>query len=425
MEDTPQSRDRPSAVGGGRDSSTRRGFLAGGLAALAGVTTLGRAAGRRQMGDAVVSADGNAEYDTIRPAIEEAEPGDAIRVLPGTYEGTVPVDVPDLKLLSIRPGAATIRGSWSEAGPVVDVAADGVTVQGFRISNPDGRLGIAVDGGHSGVSLTLNHVTDVGPFGPPGAAAISVAPPQEQLGIAENVVERVESVVPEAGAYPISGGIVVAGIAGGDADPVLSDGEIRDNVVRELTSEYACRGITIGADAEAVEVAHNDIYALSATNEDDEPKPYALAFQTAGTTEDVSFERNLIEDVTASAYVGAGLLLRGQPDGLLATGNDLLAPVGVQNETDVAVTATGNWWGDPGGPLSAGSNRAVRADDSDERATIVGSALVDPWLTESIQGEETETNWYVDERLSRDSLDYANETESLVAPGTDPTGTRW
>lgn len=379
------------------------------------------------MGDAVVSADGNAEYDTIRPAIEAAEPGDAIRVLPGTYEGTVPIDVPDLKLLSIRPGAATIRGSWSEAGPVVDVAADGVTVQGFRISNPDGRLGIAVDGGHSGVSLTLNHVTDVGPFGTPGAAGISVTPPQERLEIVENVVETVESVVSEAGAYPISDGIVVTGIAGGDADPVLSDGEIRDNVVRELTSEYACRGITIGADAEAVDVAHNDIYALSATNEDDEPKPYALAFQTAGTTDDVSFERNLIEDVTASEYAGTGLLLRGDPGDLGVNDNDLLTPVGIQNETDVDVSATRNWWQDPTGPLWYGSNRAVLSDSrSDKPTAIVGPATARPWLEASIQSDDsTATNWYVDERLSRDALDYANETATLVAPGTDPTGTRW
>ena len=426
MDDTPQRSERTSIADGGRRWSTRRRFLAGGAAALASVATVGTATGRRQFGDAVVSADGNAQYDAIRPAIEAAEPGDAVCVLPGAYEGTVRVDVPDLKLLSIRPGRATIRDSWSDAGPVVDVAADGVTVQGFRVSNPDGRLGIAVGGGLSDVSLALNHLTDVGPFGPPGATGISVAPPQEGLTVAENVVESIESTVPEPESYPISDGIVVTAAPDGDEGPGLSDAAIRNNVVRDLSSEYACRGVTVVSDAEGVDVNRNDIYALSAANEDNEPKPYALALQTAGRTDEVAVERNLIEDVTASEYAGAGLLLRGDPGGLLVTGNDLVVPVGVQNETDVAVRATGNWWGDPGGPPSVDSNRAVRGDDGPgEQAAIVGPVTVDPWLTESVQSESTATNWYVEERLSGEPLEYTDETDTLVDLGARYTGTRW
>jgi hypothetical protein len=346
-------------------------------------------------------------------------------VLPGVYEGTVSVDVRDVKLISIQPGRAAIRDSYSDAGPVVDVAADGVTVQGFRVSNPDGRLGIAVSGGLSGVSIALNHVTDVGPFGPPGGTGISVSPPQAGLTVAENVVEGVESVVPESETYPISDGIVVTGVAGGDERATLSDAAIRDNVVRELTSEYACRGITVAADATTVDVDHNDIYGISAANEDNEPSTYALAFQTAGTTDEVTFERNLIEDVTASEYVGAGLLLRGEPDDLLVTRNDLLTSVGLQNEADVAVTATGNWWGNRSGPRSVSSNRAVRGDDRPrERAAIVGPVEIDPWLTESIQSEDATTNWYVEERLSSEPLPYTEETNTRLDLASRYTGAR-
>lgn len=403
-------------------SRSRRRFVATGLAGVVGLAVgTGATAARRRPGDATVSAGGGGEYRSINEALDDAAVGDLICVYPGSYEGTVVVDVPGVSLHSMGLGSAEIRDGWAAAGPAVSVRADGVTVQGFRVTHPEGRLGISVDGDLTGVTIAQNHVTDVGPFGAPGGTGIAIGAPQSSLRVAGNVVERVDSVIESETAYPVSDGIAIAAAPEDDGEPSengessddaasepaagLSDSVVRDNVVRRLTSEYACRGITLAGDAADVGVRHNDVYGLTASNERDAPSPYAWGIHTAGRTDAVTIKHNVVDDVTASAYVGAGVMVRGAPDGLTVTENDITTALGIQNETDVSLSATLNWWGHRNGPVEASSNRAV--DDLerlDGKGTYVGPMTVEPWLTGSIQSSDDTTNEYVETRRSAASI---------------------
>jgi|GEM_PF-3241863 len=414
-----------------RESSlSRRRFVVSGLAGVTGLDLgAGSTTARQRPGDATVSTGPGGEYDSINEAIGDASVGDLICVYPGTYEGTVVVDVPGVAVRSMGLGSAEISGGWAAAGPAVCVRADGVSVRGFRVTHPDGRLGISVDGDLTGVTIAQNHVTDIGPFGAPGATGIGVGGPQSSLRVAGNVVERVDSGIENETAYPVSDGIVLnaapdtdgAPKSGGEGDGEaegpsddseasepsagLADSVVRDNVVRRLTSEYACRGIALAADAAEVAVRHNDVYGLAASNQRDAPNPYAWGIYSAGRTDAVTVKHNVVADVTASAYVGTGVMVRGAPDGLAITENDITTALGIQNATDVSLSATLNWWGHRNGPVEAPSNRAV--DDlqrRDGQGAYVGPMTVEPWLTGSIQSANDRTNEYVEGRRTDASI---------------------
>lgn len=170
--------------------------------------------------------------------------------------------------------------------------------------------------------------------------------------------------------------------------------------MRWLSSEYACRALGVSADAARVEIRGTDLYGLDATSQPAEPRSYAWGLHSGGRTDAVRFEHNLVDDVTASAHVGTGIMVQGDPGGLTVT----------ENAFTTALSATWNWWGHRNGPRSVASDRS--ADDDrrwEEQGAYVGPVTVDPWLTGTIRSKDDRTNWYVDTRLSSDPLDSSSD----------------
>ncbi|MFC7194042.1 right-handed parallel beta-helix repeat-containing protein [Halosimplex aquaticum] len=85
----------------------------------------------------IVDDDGSADYASIQAAVDAADPGDTVRVMPGTYRESVTVAE---NLTVVAPRGATLDGSGlgEEAEGIVigDTAApvvDGFTVDGYQI----------------------------------------------------------------------------------------------------------------------------------------------------------------------------------------------------------------------------------------------------------------------------------------------------
>ncbi|WP_459191696.1 right-handed parallel beta-helix repeat-containing protein [Halosimplex sp. J119] len=85
----------------------------------------------------IVDADGSADYAAVQAAVDAAEPGDTVRVRPGTYRESVTVDK---NLTLVAPRGATLDGSDqkedSEGIVIGDTAApviDGFDVVGYHI----------------------------------------------------------------------------------------------------------------------------------------------------------------------------------------------------------------------------------------------------------------------------------------------------
>jgi hypothetical protein len=359
---------------------SRRAVLRNGALAGAGLT-LGLGATGSAKAATVVT-------DDPQSAIDDAEPGDTIVVEDGTYAGTLTVDVPDLTVRAENYRGAVISGGDSTTGAAVSIEADGVTFERFEVTFPGGLLGIKVTrAGPStprrDVTVRQNYVTDVGPTGTLGVTGIIADEPQVGLRILQNVVDGVE----QEEFYNQAQGIFVDDVGGGG----IESSEIIGNAVRNVTSEAASIGIITNADATDLTVQGNTVERVSSTLVGD--FDFAQGLNVSGGTADVRLARNVVEDVTATFFVGTGLKIDGEADGLTAEFNDLLPTVGIENADDDPVTATCNYWGHPKGPREVGSNR--EADDGPNRqgrSAVVGPAEFEPWLVRSITNGENLEN---------------------------------
>jgi hypothetical protein len=96
----------------------------------------GPAAGTERGQEIVVAADGSGDYGTIAAAVDAAGDGDRILVRPGTYPGTVFVDV-DVTVAA--PDGATLEsaGPYGEAYGVLVASDADVTLSGLTVSDYD------------------------------------------------------------------------------------------------------------------------------------------------------------------------------------------------------------------------------------------------------------------------------------------------
>lgn len=111
----------------------------------------------------------DAGFQSIQAAVDAAQPGDRIRVYPGTYQEQV--TIPDTKdgidLRSVDLEAAVIEAppAMTEPGIVHVAGADDVLIRGFTITGPFSsvstlRSGIFVGGGGS-ARIVENHITAI------------------------------------------------------------------------------------------------------------------------------------------------------------------------------------------------------------------------------------------------------------------------
>ncbi len=95
--------------------------------------------------DIYVAADGSGDYTSISAAIQEADDGDVIYVMPGTYSGGVEIEQEDITLLGAGPDKTVIDADDDYA--VITLSGDEVEVSGFRLMNASSH-GVYVKDGH-------------------------------------------------------------------------------------------------------------------------------------------------------------------------------------------------------------------------------------------------------------------------------------
>ena len=110
----------------------------------------------------------NANQVSIQAAVAAAAPGDNIQVCRGVYNEEVDINKPALKLYSTPKRAAIIKApptiAASSDKAIVNIAADGVSLERFTVAGPGPgpcdslRYGVFVTDGN-GVSVKDNHIT--------------------------------------------------------------------------------------------------------------------------------------------------------------------------------------------------------------------------------------------------------------------------
>ena len=364
----------------------KRGTLAAGALGLSGL------AGPASAADISVSGGG----DALQAAIDSASPGDTVTVTDSTTYDPITVD----KRLSIETGASpTIEGDGG-TGAAVNIAADGVTLDGFSVTNPDGLLGVKVERGVDDATIVNNTVENVGPTGRLGVTGIIVGQgDHDGIGIVNNTVQNLDQETTEDSGFPTVNGIL---FDADNSDPgTVTDTAVNNNVVRDIESDVAPLGIVVQHETDGMAINNNEIRGLVADDAtDSDPSDntdfgftFAQGINIASpSTVDTTINGNVIEDITsAETILPEAVKVDGDGGGLALRANQFLVAIGLNNRNgerdnqgnprdpagDPEVDAKNNWWGSRDGPEAADFNQDA---DDDERSDVVGNVEFEPFL---------------------------------------------
>ncbi|MFC4405375.1 hypothetical protein [Haloarchaeobius iranensis] len=314
------------------------------------------------------------DYGTIQAAVDAASAGDVVGVADGSYSESVTVGTEGLTLTSARGAMPTIEGPGTGSSATVTVTADGVTVDGFEVTNPGGLLGVKVGDGIDDATVCNNLIRDVGPTGSLGVTGIIVGQGDHRnVSIVGNTVEDLFQ--DDDGSFATLNGILFD--ADNSSPGTITDVRVERNVLQDLESTTAPLGIVVQHDVASMDIADNVISGLTADNSLG-PGSYTtfaqgLSVDSTAIT-GMRFVGNFVEDVVSEdGFFGEAIKLEpgAAVDGITVAGNDLLSAIGLNNANggNPTVTAGNNYWGDAGGPLVIVNND----DDGDVPTSGAGN----------------------------------------------------
>jgi hypothetical protein len=322
------------------------------------------------------------DFQTIQSAINAAQPGDTINVAHGTYGADIVIDR-SVTLIG-QPDPLThqnpfIVGSGGAGGveAIVRIAdqVSGVTIVNFAIGNSAGQqqvqVGVLIGKGAGDVTLVKDVIRKV------RNPLVAVPAPATTDGI---LVERAahDIIISNVALYKIRNppgshsavGIVVNGasqvsiahtyvinvedigflIEGSSTGVRLSENGV------ERTLSFSGVGISIKDNAQ-VTLYRNTVYEL----------PGASIGLLVDGSASVTGAKNQIIENSVGVEIGADFTGSFSLTHSSFAANDL---AGIENLSNVLVTATGDWWGAPSGPSPAGIGDA-----------FIGPINVLGWLT--------------------------------------------
>lgn len=365
-----------------RRAVLRRGTVGVGVLGLGGVP--GTAAAQ-----STVSGGG----DALQQAIDAASDGDTITVSDSATYDPIVVDVSVELTASEDP---TIEGDGG-TGAAVSIEADGVALNGFTVTNPDGLLGVRIDQNVDDASVVRNTIEDVGPTGRLGVTGILVGQgDHDGIELVNNEIRNLDQETTEDSNFPTVNGILFD--ANGQMPGTLTDTTVNNNTIEEIESDTAPLGIVVQHETDGVTINNNEIRDIVADDDTDSDPSDSVDFGftfaqginiDSPSTADTTINRNVIEDVTsAETILPEAVKVDGDGGGLTLRANQFLVAIGVNNRNgtdggnrdpanDPEVDAQNNWWGSDEGPEAADFNQDA---DDDDRADVVGNVDFEPFL---------------------------------------------
>ncbi|WP_440990695.1 SipW-dependent-type signal peptide-containing protein [Haloarchaeobius baliensis] len=311
--------------------------------------------------DITVGPGDGFDYTSIQDGVDAASAGDVVGVAAGTFSEQVTITTEDLTLASARGAMPVVEGpGGGSTSATISIAADGVTVDGFEVTNPSGLLGVKVEENVDDATVCNNLIRDVGPTGSLGVTGIVVGNGDHRnVSIVGNTIEDLYQT--DDGSFATLNGILfdAAGSPG-----TVTDTRIERNVVQNLQSTTAPLGIVVQHTVESMEIADNVVSGLTADNS---LGPGSFTTFAQGLSVDstsitgMRFVGNVVEDVVSEdGFFGEAIKLEPgvEVGGITIQGNDLLSAIGLNNAdgANPTVTAEGNYWGASGGPLVIQNN---------------------------------------------------------------------
>ncbi|WP_299332552.1 PGF-CTERM sorting domain-containing protein [Haloplanus sp.] len=292
---------------GGGGSLNGESTLAAGLVNVTETNSISTTAPAGVDGRLVVDAGLGGEFDTVQAAVDAATSGDTVRVRNGTYTESVTVETSNVTLTGVN--GPTVVGDGVNTGSKPHAAIhvnDGsgpvrnITVEGFTVRNPSGKLGI-----FAGTGSTNSNSDGIG-----------------GLVIRDNVVRNVSS---QSTGGSLTGGPAGIGIRGDYGTAGNPGIEIRNNSISNVQSSGYTNavGITLksftgdagfGKDSSGADVTDGssppatdtDIGNNSISNIDGGDDSRTKGISVSGEFEDVLVEGNSVSGISAADDGSAG-----------------------------------------------------------------------------------------------------------------------
>ncbi len=367
---------------------SRRGALRAGTLAVGGVALAG-AAGSAAAATTTVTGGG----DALQTAIDGADDGDTIVVADdATYD---PVTINKSDLTVETDADPTINGGGTNVAVSID--ADGVTLSGFTVTNPDGLLGVKVERDIDDATIEGNTIEDIGPTGRLGVTGVIVGQgDHDGIAIANNEIRNLDQETTDDSGFPTVNGIL---FDADNSDPgTVSDCSVVNNTIEGIESDVAPLGIVVQHETEGLAIVNNEVRDLVAADDTDSDPSDGVDFGftfaqglniASPSTEDTTVVRNVFENITsAETILPEAVKIDGDGAGVRFRANRFEVAIGVNNRNgtdggnrdpsnDPEVDARNNWWGSRDGPEEAAFNQDA---DDDERADVVGNVAYEPFL---------------------------------------------
>jgi hypothetical protein len=380
--------ERSTRADGSTLQFDRRGLLRR-IGVGAGVAAFGLGAAGSAAAATTVTGGGGA----LQAAIDNASDGDTIVVDDSATYDPIVIDVG----VTIETDAdPTIEGDGG-MDAAVSIEADDVTVERFTVTNPDGLLGLKIERGSDGATITDNTVEDVGPTGRLGVTGIIVGQgDHDGISITNNEIRNLDQETTEDSGFPTVNGIL---FDADNSDPgTITNTTVNNNTIHDVESDIAPLGIVVQHETDGVDINNNEIRDLVAADDTDSDPDDGVDFEftfaqginiASPETEDTVVNHNVIENITSEeAILPEAVKIDGDGGGLTVRANQFLVDVGLNNRNgtddgsrdpsgDPVVDAKNNWWGSAEGPEEAAFNKDA---DDDDRSDVVGNVTAEPFL---------------------------------------------
>lgn len=282
------------------------------------------------------------DYALIQDAVDSAEDGFTISIMPGTYSGNVEINKP-VFLLGANHNISPLKGRREEAviyGQFL-IKSNDVTVKGIMVTNPEGDSGIVVQA--DGVLLENNIIGGIRTAGTGCAQGICISSGEfvvSDILIADNIIFDIgySDLVNDEGLC-VAGGIVIGNEEGtGEMNDIAINGNLISSVYAgtdaEASGSEAC-GILVRQYSTDLKIINNNISDIEGL------RAHAVGLGCA--TPDAVVTGNVISRVTDHDIPSeaAGIFIKDNPSWstLTISGNsadpeNVLYPVSAKDITD-------------------------------------------------------------------------------------------
>jgi hypothetical protein len=339
-------------------------------------------------------------YVTIQQAVNAANPGDVLVVDPGTYNENVSVSKSltlrganyGLSCSGMRNPESVVVGGGASGTSTITIAANNVTIDGFKITNTNGSYGISANS-RSGLDVEHNIITDIGNATTGSGASVGVyidagsSANISSITISNNCINQVRGgantglIGNPAKTNNGSGQGVLVGSS--NSTGVASGVVINSNVIDHITGSTAAfadggkgaygvqlniRGGGTG-NVNAASIASNEIHDLEGL--------WSHGVGLEGNTPGANVKNNAIHDLVDHKGNTDAIGVRLEDNtgsGTVSINNNSFTnmPLAISNTTVPVVNGTCNWYGTVSAAAIA--------------AQIQGPVTYIPWLNSGTDG---------------------------------------